>query len=157
MKNIFNGGIYHTAAFRAVGGYGTDLDHGRLDWTGFFRLVNAGYQVDILPEHLFYFGHGDKAPIDVSHQPLLQPFFNADRLASAERVALWRALSELHERLEELTLKNRQCIEQLTIQNDALQTRLRFLRYRIADRLNRFCGRLPMARQGMKWLLSMLA
>jgi len=157
MKHLYNGGVYHTEHLRAVGGFGADLGQGGLDWCGFLRLVNAGYLVDILPEHLFYHGHAEHAQNGAPHQRLLQPFFNADRLASAERVALWGALADLQERLEELTFKNRQCIEELTIQNDALRTRLGSLRYRIADRLNGLCGRLPIAKQSMKWLVSMVA
>jgi glycosyltransferase involved in cell wall biosynthesis len=156
MKNIYGGGIFHTASFRAVGGYGTDLNLGGLDWAGFLKLVNAGYQVGILPEHLFYFGNGEKDQNGVSDAHLLQPFLNADRLAAAERIALWDALAGLQQRLEEVTVKNRQRIEHLTNQNHALRTRLGTLRYRVADRLNAFCARLPVARQSVKWFLSML-
>jgi hypothetical protein len=155
MKNIYNGGIYHTADFRAVGGYGTD--HGGLDWAGFFKLVNAGYQVDILPEHLFDYEHRDNVPDDVSHERLLQPILKADRLAAAERVALWGALADLQQRVDKVLVENGQRVEQLTIQNQALQTRLGSARYRVADRLSLLCARLPIAKRSMKWLLSMLA
>jgi hypothetical protein len=72
--------------------------------------------------------------------------FQSDPLLVPERIAFWSALADLQQRLE-----------QLTVQNHALQAHLGSLRYRIADRLHALCARVPFAKPGIKWLLGRVA
>src|SRR5262249_37743041 len=139
---------------REVGGYGTEQEMPGQEWIGFLRLVNAGYRVDILPEHLFYYRPGPngsvRSPDDAAKEErVLRPFFQADRLLAAERVALWSAFAGMQERLEEME----QRLQELAEQNQALQARCGSLRYRVADRLTLLCDRVPFARQSIQWLL----
>lgn len=128
--------LFHTADFRAVGGYDTGPDAPGVDWSCFFKLVNAGRQVDILPEHLFWRGPRETDPSQ------LRRFIDLDRVLSAERVALWTAMAGQERRVEELAREN-----------EALRARLGLLRYRIADRLDAICARVPFVRRGLKRLL----
>ena len=146
IKNIYAGGIFHTANLRAVGGFGVNHDDASPEWAGFLSLVNAGYKVGILPEHLFYVGNGPWRQHNGPDARSLQGFINTDRLLAAERVVLWDGMADLTERMEAVVAENQ-----------ALKTRIGALRYRIADRINGYFSRLPMARRSMKWLLSMLA
>jgi hypothetical protein len=132
LKNVCGHALFRTEDFRAVGGY--DTEH---DWSGFFKLVNTGRQVDILPEHLFY------VPTADGERRLLQPFLALDRALAAERADLWQALGGYERRLEELTQENQ-----------ALRARLGLLRYRIADRLDALCARVPLVRRALKGLMS---
>jgi glycosyltransferase involved in cell wall biosynthesis len=137
-KNLSSNGIFHTANFRKVGGYGIAGEITGQDWIGFHNLVNGGYPVDVLPEHLFYY----------PTTGVVRPFFEADRVLAAERVALWTALGKMQRRLEELTEQN------ITLQerNETLQARCGALRYRLADRLVTLWNRIPFAQQSMQWL-----
>jgi glycosyltransferase involved in cell wall biosynthesis len=138
-KNLYSSGIFRTAHLRKIGGYGTDLE--TPDWIGFLGLVNAGYRVDILPEHLFYYRLA-------GCERVLAPFFEADRLLAAERVALWTAFSSMQRHLERLAGQNRA----LRAQSEALQNRLGFLRYRVADRLTLLCSWIPFAKRVIHWI-----
>jgi hypothetical protein len=138
VKNVLGHALFRTADFRAVGGH----DDGH-DWSAFFKLVNVGRQVDILPEHLFY--HAPAAPELVDGARWLQPFLALDRSLAAERVDLWKALAGRERRLEELARENH-----------ALRARLGLLRYRIADRLDALCARVPLVRRGLKWVAAHL-
>jgi glycosyltransferase involved in cell wall biosynthesis len=132
LKNVYGHALFHTADFRAVGGYDTGPEASATDWSAFFKLVNAGRQIDLLPEHLLH----TLAEPSASH-----PFFALDRELAAERVALWTALAGQQRRLE-----------QLTRENQALRARLGLLRYRIADHLNVLCARVPLVRRTIKRL-----
>jgi hypothetical protein len=131
LKTPCGSGLFRTADLRAVGG----LDGGP-PWSNFFKLVNAGRPVDVVPEHLF------------SCHPTTAdgPFRAADREMAAERVALWRALEGVERRAEELARENRE-----------LRARLGLLRHRIADRLDDLVGRLPFVRGGLKRLVQSVA
>jgi hypothetical protein len=149
-KNLYTSGIFRTAHLRDIGGYGTDSETPGQDWIGFLGLVNAGCQVDILPEHLFFYppvphGARDDSP---PCERVLRPFFQADQLLAAERVALWTAFHAMQRHLERLTGQNRALREQ----NEALQNRLGSWRYRVADRLTLLCDRLPFAKRVIHWL-----
>jgi hypothetical protein len=120
-------GLFRTADLRAVGG----LDDGP-PWSNYFKLVNAGRPVDIVPEHLF--SCGPTEPGDT--------FLAADREMAAERVALWKALEGAERRAEELGRENRE-----------LRARLGLLRHRVAERLDDFVGRVPLVRRGLKRLM----
>jgi glycosyltransferase involved in cell wall biosynthesis len=132
LKNTYGHALFHTADFRAVGGYDTEPT-----WSGFFKLVNAGRQVDIVPEHLFCChtsGTGETY--------LLHPFLAADREMAAERVALWKALEGCE-----------RCAEELARENRELRARLGLLRHRIADRLDALFAGVPFVRRGLKRLV----
>jgi glycosyltransferase involved in cell wall biosynthesis len=147
VKNVHGNGLFRTADFRAVGGYEAEPDREGDDWSGFIRLVNAGYLVDILPEHLFSY---QDAEVILSRSPErsgsvgrgLHRFRDMDRVLAEERVALWTALAGYQRRLEHLAEQNR-----------ALQERLGSLRYRIADRVHALLARAPAAKRGLKRLL----
>jgi glycosyltransferase involved in cell wall biosynthesis len=135
LKNVCGSGLFHTADLRAVGGYDTESDG---DWSGFFKLVNVGRPVDLLPEHLLY----ARTPGTDARLPLLHhPFFTLDRKLAAERVELWKALAARERRVEELITENQ-----------ALKARLGLLRYRMADRLDTLCARVPFLRRALKRL-----
>jgi glycosyltransferase involved in cell wall biosynthesis len=152
-KNIYSSGIFHTASFRDVGGYGTEQQIAGQDWIGFLRLVNAGYRVDLLPEHLIYSRLGETGSVpSQAHWPderVLRPFFKADRAVAAERTVLWSAMAGMQDRLELMQRR----LEELVEQNHTLQTRCSSLRYRFADRLALLGNRLPFAKQSLQWLL----
>jgi glycosyltransferase involved in cell wall biosynthesis len=155
-KNLSSNGIFHTADFRKVGGYGIDGEILGQDWIAFHNLVSAGYQVDVLPEHLFYYRRAvadaslDNRDVQGTYERLLRPFFQADRLLAAERVALWTAFAKMQRRLEELTEQNKL----LQDQNETLRVRSGALRYQLADRLVTLWNRLPLARRSFQWLRS---
>jgi glycosyltransferase involved in cell wall biosynthesis len=109
LRNVYGdaNAIFRTDHFRAVGGYETDRDTSNEDWEAFVKLVNAGYRVDVLPEHLFYYRHLDGGFSRVTnryrnHRRVLRQFFEAERLPVTERVALWTALVGSQQRLEQL-------------------------------------------------------
>jgi hypothetical protein len=88
-----------------------------------------------VPEHLFC----------SSLSAELQPFFSLDRTLAAERTALWTALAGYEQRLQ-----------QLAAENQELRSRLELLRYRIADRVDAVCARVPAVRRGIKRLAAAL-
>jgi glycosyltransferase involved in cell wall biosynthesis len=109
LRNVYGdaNAIFRTDHFRAAGGYETDRGTSNEDWEAFVKLVNAGYRIDVLPEHLFYYRHLDGGFSRVTnryrnHRRVLRQFFQAERLPAAERVALWTALVGCQQRLEQL-------------------------------------------------------
>jgi hypothetical protein len=145
-KNLSSSGIFKVADLRNVGGYGIDLRLPGQDWLAFFNLVNAGYRVDILPEHLFYY----RPPDDCSGRTPIHRFVEADRFLAAERVALWRALTGAQQRLEQM----QQRLNKVTEQNQLLESRCASLRYQAADRLALLWARVPFSKRIIRWLLS---
>jgi glycosyltransferase involved in cell wall biosynthesis len=142
IRNVYGDGnaIFRTAAFRAVGGYETDRDTSWEDWEAFVKLVNAGYRVEVVPDHLFYYRHlqnGFSRRTDqyANRRRVLRQFFQSGPLPAAERVALWSALAGFQRRLEELA-DERRC-----------------LRYQLADRLHAWCAGAPFVARCLKWLL----
>jgi hypothetical protein len=131
MKTPCGYGLFRTADLRAAGGY-----DGGPGWSNFFKLVNAGRPVDIVPEHLF------------SCRPTTADarFLAADREMAAERLALWQAMEGVERRAEELARENRE-----------LRARLGLLRHRIADRLDDLVARVPFVRRGLKRLVRSVA
>jgi glycosyltransferase involved in cell wall biosynthesis len=149
MKNVYGdaNAIFRTAAFRAVGGYETDRDTSWEDWEAFVKLVNAGHRIDVIPDYLFYYRHLENGFSRATrtyrnHQRVLRQFFAIDQLPRTERAALWTALAGLHRRVEELSGSNQ-----------ALRIRGQALRYRIVDKLLAPFGRVPLVKEGIKWLL----
>ena len=124
-RNVCGHAIYRTPDFRASGGFDDGPDFWGQDWSGFFKLVNTGRHVDLLPEHLVLQGQpGNPEELD--------RLLELDRQWAAERVALWTALARWERRAEDLTREN-----------TALQARLGLLRYRLADRIDAIFARLP--------------
>jgi hypothetical protein len=139
LKQVHGQALFRTADLRAVGGYGEEMDLLRNDWSVFFKLVNVGRRVEIVPEHLFC----SSLPRPVSAE--LEPLFALDRTLAAERTALWTALAGYEQRLQ-----------QLAAENQELRSRLELLRYRIADRVDAVCARVPVVRRGIKRLAAAL-
>jgi glycosyltransferase involved in cell wall biosynthesis len=149
FKNVYGDGnaIFRTELFRAVDGYETDRDTSWEDWEAFIKLVNAGYQVDVVPEYLFAYRHRESGfsritRVFQNHQRVLRQMFQADQLPAAERIALWTALVSLEKRFDELSEDNHN-----------LHQRLGSLRYRLADRLSGLLGKIPLVGRGVKRLL----
>lgn len=153
-KNIYSGGIFRSATLRAVGGLGMDGERTGQEWIGFLKLVNHGYAVGIIPEHLFSY----RSPADESvrtedrsqnRERALRPFLQMDLGLADERAALWAAFAVMQQRLEELTEQN----QALRKQNEALEIRCGALRYAVADRLAMLSARVPFAKRSITWLM----
>jgi glycosyltransferase involved in cell wall biosynthesis len=149
IRNVYGdaNAMFHTARLRAAGGFEPDRGTSWEDWEVFVKLVNAGYQMDVLPDHLFYYRHLDSGFSRITnryanHQRVLRQFLNVEHLSAADRHTLWNAMAGFHYRIEELTRENRQ-----------LRDQVRLLRHRIADGLHAVLGRVPLAQRGVKWLL----
>jgi glycosyltransferase involved in cell wall biosynthesis len=149
-KNISSSGIFRVTDLRNVGGYGTEPRLPGQDWVAFYNLVNGGYHVEFLPEHLFYYLAPNGLSGPTVNEVVIRPFFEADRLLAAERVALWTAFNAAQQRLEQM----RRHVDKLTELNRALQTRCASLRYQVADRLALLWARVPLAKRSLRWLLS---
>jgi glycosyltransferase involved in cell wall biosynthesis len=114
LRNVYGdaNAMFRTAAFRAVGGYETDRDTSNEDWEAFVKLAGAGYRLDVLPDHLFFYRHLESGFSRVTnayrnHRRVLRQFVRAERLPEAERVALWAALPGFQQALEQLAHRNR--------------------------------------------------
>jgi glycosyltransferase involved in cell wall biosynthesis len=148
LKNVYGDGnaLFRTDHFRAVGGYETDRDTSWEDWEAFVKLVNSGYRVDVVPDHLFYYRHLESGfsratNSYANHQRVLRQFFRVDRLPTAERVALWTALASFRQQLD--TLKQ---------ENEVLRDRLGSWRHRLTDRLHDLCNCAPFVLRALKGL-----
>ena len=122
---------------RAVGGYETDRDTSFEDWEVFVKLVNAGQQLGVIPDHLFYYRHREAGFSRVTdnyrnHQRVLRQFLRLECLPLAERAVLWQALVGFQLQAERL---------------HGLR------RYRVADYLYAVCSKLPFVTAGLKGLL----
>jgi glycosyltransferase involved in cell wall biosynthesis len=129
LWNVYGDGnaLFRTPALRAVGGFETDRGFSWEDWDVFIKLVNAGFAVDVLPAHLFYYRHraASFSRLTDGHrnqQRLLRRFVEGGPLPPAERLALWNALAGFQRRLE-----------QLEGENHALRRRLATSAHRFAD------------------------
>jgi hypothetical protein len=149
FRNVYGdaNAIFRTAAFRAVGGYETDRDTSWEDWEAFVKLVNAGQEVDVIPDYLFAYRHRESGFSRVTrtyrnHQRVLRQVFKMEQLPRAEAIALWTALVGFQKRQDELAAHARE-----------LNVRLGALRYRAADGLHALFGKIPFLKWGMKRLL----
>ncbi len=123
LRNVYGdaAAVYRTSAFRSAGGYETDRDTSFEDWEAFVKLAHAGWGIDVVPEHLFYYRHlesGFSRTTDAhrNRQRVLRQFTRTPPpLSRAEGVLLWQALAGFHRRVE------------------ALEARQGRLRYRLAD------------------------
>lgn len=141
IQNVYGdaNSIYRLADLHAVGGHETERDTGE-DWELFVKLVNAGYQVDVLPEYLFYYRHREDSLVRTTskyrnHQRVLRQYFRAQQLPDVEQMALWTALVSLHIRLTQY-----QCLQSS-------------VRYRIADEVADFLEKFPRLLRLMRSLL----
>lgn len=141
LRNIYGDAtaIYRTEAFRAVGGYETDRGTSFEDWEAFVKLAHAGYRLDVIPEHLFYYRHlpsgfSRRTNPWANHERVLRQFRQRESLPASEHALLWGLLASLHQRSTELEVR------QLS------------LRYRLADRLRALCSKVPGADQFLHWL-----
>ena len=143
LRNVYGdaNALYHTARFRAVGGYETDRATSYEDWEAFVKLVQAGYRVDVIPEHLFYYRHlsGSFTRVTSDYHNrarVLRQFFRCESLPAAERVLLWTTLTGLRQQVE------------------AYAARDRLLIYRMADRLHTLGERVPRVKRCVKAVLT---
>jgi glycosyltransferase involved in cell wall biosynthesis len=143
LQNVYGdtSAIYRTDAFRAVGGHETDRGTGFEDWEAFVKLVQAGYRVDVIPEHLFYYRHlsGSFTRVTSDYHNrarVLRQFFRCESLPAAERVLLWTTLTGLRQQVE------------------AYAARDRLLIYRMADRLHTLGERVPRVKRCVKAVLT---
>jgi len=132
IQNVYGdaNSIYRVAVLNAVGGFEIDRDSATEDWELFVKLVNTGYQVDVLPDYLFYYRHRQESRARTTktyrnHQRVLRQYFRAKRLPESEQMALWTTLVSLHIR----------CIQYEQHQAS--------LRYRLADELSNFLDKFP--------------
>jgi D-glycero-alpha-D-manno-heptose 1-phosphate guanylyltransferase len=108
IRNVYgdSNAIYRTSALRAIGGTDTERSPANEDWEVFLKLVNAGYKIGVVPEHLFYYRHrelsrSNRSEWFVNHQRVLRQFANVQNLSPADSLALWTALLGFHQGLEE--------------------------------------------------------
>jgi hypothetical protein len=111
FENVYGdtNAVFRTGHLRAVGGYETDRSTPWEDWETFVKLVNHGYQVDVVPELLFYYRVRDDSRLREMtlgwtdlyrpNQHLLRScFFTLDRLPLCEKAALWNAFVSFQKR-----------------------------------------------------------
>jgi glycosyltransferase involved in cell wall biosynthesis len=124
LRNVYGDAtaICRTEALRAIGGWETDRGTSFEDWEAFVKLVHAGYAIDVVPDHLFYYrylqtGFSRQTDTFANHERVLRQF----RQHGQAPGEVWDLLMGMHRRLEEL---------------DARQNSLR---YRIVDRVHAAC------------------
>jgi hypothetical protein len=149
-KHLSSAGIFRTDDLRESKGRALPASLVEKEGQLFAELVNAGYQVDILPEHLFYctevpgeFPTRGATPIHPTAESTWH--MQLDRILAGERVAIWKTMIDLHEQLR-----------QVRAENADMRSQLRWLRYRIADRLSLACARVPGATKTLKKLIRWL-
>ncbi len=151
LHNIYGdaNAIFDTLALSSVGGFETDRDSSWEDWEVFVKLANAGFEIDVIPEVLFYYRHlsdgfSRKTGAFRNRLRVLRQFFKVDRLSPGESQALWATLVGFHLQLEKLSDENR-----------SLKTRLRSTRYRIVDSLSSISDRVPFLKNLVKNVFSL--
>jgi hypothetical protein len=149
-KHLSSAGIFRTDHLREIKGRALPASLVQKEWQLFAELVNTGYQVDILPEHLFYcagipseFTAGGSIANHCSSERTWP--IQLDRILASERVAIWKTMIDLHEQLR-----------QVRAENADMRSQLRWLRYRIADRMSLACARVPGATKTLKKLIRWL-
>jgi glycosyltransferase involved in cell wall biosynthesis len=136
--------IFRTADLRAVGGFETDERTPFEDWETFVKLARAGYQIDVIPEPLFYYRlRGDNRSLVMTKcytdtfpyvRRIIKKFFlTPNALRPNELDPIWDYLAgiemqtRVRNHLEHLNYEHRAIIEQLSHGRNSL-------RYRAADR-----------------------
>ena len=99
FRNVYGdaNSIFRTADLRAIDGYEPDRDSTCEDWEAFVKLINAGFKLDVLPEHLFFYRHRPNSLLRNTspyrnQRRVLRHYFKLDELPKAERMGLWSAL-----------------------------------------------------------------
>jgi glycosyltransferase involved in cell wall biosynthesis len=130
FQNVYGdaNAIFRTADLRAVGGYEPDRDSTCEDWEAFVKLVNAGYRLDVVPDHLFYYRHRPASLLRTTsayrnQRRILRQYCQMADLPKSERIGLWSAV--------------------MGMQAAALGQRRSALRYLVADRVNARLRKLP--------------
>lgn len=125
IRNVYGdaNAVFRTADFRAAGGYETDRGTSCEDWEAFVKLVFAGKNVGVVPDHLFYYRHRAEGFSRVTnwfanHQRVLRQFTRADHPPAGEAAVMWPALLGFQQRVGHL------------------ESRLGARRYRVADALH---------------------
>jgi glycosyltransferase involved in cell wall biosynthesis len=105
FQNVYGdaNGIFRTADLRAVGGYETDIGTTCEDWELFVKLINAGYRLDVIPEHLFYYRYRRDSLYRTTNtylnqERVLRQYFCMEKLSDADRIGLWTMLMSLQTR-----------------------------------------------------------
>lgn len=130
-KNVAPAALYRISALREI----TVQLSAPIDWSIFFRFVNAGQLVDVVSEHLFVQSVDGADP-----EPMLSRFLPMDRAIASERELLWSAMAGYERRLDEMVIANR-----------LLEARLQLMRYRIANRVHSLLSRVPGIVRFLKW------
>jgi glycosyltransferase involved in cell wall biosynthesis len=99
--------ILRTADLRAVGGYETDRDTTCEDWELYVKLVNAGHEVDVIPDYLFYYRYRESSMLRTTnayrnHQRVLRQYYRLKGLSAADQRGLWVMLVSLKNDVEHL-------------------------------------------------------
>ena len=109
IQNVYGdaNSIFRTKDLRAISGYQTDRDSTCEDWEAFVKLINSGYQLDVIPEHLFYYRHRPESLLRTTNQyrnqrRVLRHYFEMDRLPKNERMGLWSVLQGMQSELASL-------------------------------------------------------
>jgi O-antigen biosynthesis protein len=103
FRNVYGdaNSIFRTADLRTINGYEPDRDSTCEDWEAFVKLINAGFKLDVLPEHLFFYRHRLDSLLRNTlpyrnQRRVLRHYFNMEELPKGERVGLWSVLHSLH-------------------------------------------------------------
>jgi GT2 family glycosyltransferase len=109
LRNVYGdaNAMSRTVALRAVGGYGTEKHTGYEDWETYVKLAQHGYELDVIPEYLFFYRHRPTSmfrttDLFLNHRRVLRQFFAPHDLPAAEQMQLWTALASLDERHRQL-------------------------------------------------------
>jgi glycosyltransferase involved in cell wall biosynthesis len=109
MRNVYGdaNAMFRTSALRAVGGFETDKDTTCEDWEVYVKLVRNGYQIDVVPEYLFYYRHRPTSLLRttesiMNRRRVLRQFFAPAMLPEAEQIELWTALASFDEKQREI-------------------------------------------------------
>jgi glycosyltransferase involved in cell wall biosynthesis/GT2 family glycosyltransferase len=132
LLNVYGGapGLFRTGDLRAVGGYDAHPANQNEDRHTYLKMVTRGYQVGVVPEHLFYYRirEGSLARTQnrfQSLQHILQLFGGPTGLSAADTQVLLRLVIGLHQRREPSSPEAGP------------------LRYRVADKLNCLAKKIP--------------
>jgi GT2 family glycosyltransferase len=105
LRNVYGdaNAMFRTADLRAVGGFETEKDTTCEDWEAFVKLARQGYQIDVVPEYLFYYRYRPTSMLRttdaiMNRRRVLRQFFSPAELPEAEQIELWTALAGFDER-----------------------------------------------------------
>jgi glycosyltransferase involved in cell wall biosynthesis len=131
FRNVYGdaNSIFRTADLRTINGYEPDRDSTCEDWEAFVKLINAGFRLDVLPEHLFFYRYRPDSMLRNTspyrnQRRVLRHYFKMDELPKGERVGLWSVLHGMADGAPRMSGENSLC-------------------YQAADRLNAALKKLP--------------